>query len=167
MADPLVTDFSVTSSRVAASATKALSPLYIAEEIWVESPTLDFSDLEAADAVLPLALNAAPLVWSLGLECDLVAADPEVVSSLERAREAMGKLWPDFDWPGRVIANSAAQSAARDRKTVLLFSGGLDSTFSAFSLLDELLVGDTGFEPVTSSVSGKRATTAPIAHFVA
>jgi hypothetical protein len=24
-------------------------------------------------------------------------------------------------------------------------------------------VGDTGFEPVTSSVSGKRATTAPIA----
>ena len=25
------------------------------------------------------------------------------------------------------------------------------------------LVGDTGFEPVTSSVSGKRATTAPIA----
>jgi hypothetical protein len=27
-----------------------------------------------------------------------------------------------------------------------------------------LLVGDTGFEPVTSSVSGKRATTAPIAH---
>lgn len=29
------------------------------------------------------------------------------------------------------------------------------------------LVGDTGFEPVTSSVSGKRATTAPIAQFVA
>ena len=26
-----------------------------------------------------------------------------------------------------------------------------------------LLVGDTGFEPATSSVSGKRATTAPIA----
>jgi hypothetical protein len=26
-----------------------------------------------------------------------------------------------------------------------------------------LLVGDTGFEPVTSSVSGKRATAAPIA----
>ena len=26
------------------------------------------------------------------------------------------------------------------------------------------LVGDTGFEPVTSSVSGKRATAAPIAH---
>ncbi|MEY3560855.1 MAG: hypothetical protein RL068_7 [Actinomycetota bacterium] len=35
--------------------------------------------------------------------------------------------------------------------------------------IDELgtnLVGDTGFEPVTSSVSGKRATTAPIAHVV-
>ena len=27
-----------------------------------------------------------------------------------------------------------------------------------------MLVGDTGFEPVTSSVSGKRATAAPIAH---
>ena len=27
------------------------------------------------------------------------------------------------------------------------------------------LVGDTGIEPVTSSVSGKRATAAPIAHF--
>ena len=29
--------------------------------------------------------------------------------------------------------------------------------------LGMLLVGDTGFEPVTSSVSGKRAPTAPIA----
>jgi hypothetical protein len=29
--------------------------------------------------------------------------------------------------------------------------------------LGVLLVGDTGFEPVTSSVSGKRAPTAPIA----
>ena len=29
------------------------------------------------------------------------------------------------------------------------------------------MVGDTGFEPVTSSVSGKRATTAPIARVVA
>ncbi len=29
--------------------------------------------------------------------------------------------------------------------------------------LGETLVGDTGFEPVTSSVSGKRAPTAPIA----
>jgi hypothetical protein len=28
------------------------------------------------------------------------------------------------------------------------------------------LVGDTGIEPVTSSVSGKRATAAPIAHFI-
>ena len=27
-----------------------------------------------------------------------------------------------------------------------------------------MLVGDTGIEPVTSSVSGKRATAAPIAH---
>ena len=33
----------------------------------------------------------------------------------------------------------------------LIFSGASD------------FVGDTGFEPVTSSVSGKRATTAPIA----
>ncbi len=29
--------------------------------------------------------------------------------------------------------------------------------------VDALLVGDTGLEPVTSSVSGKRATAAPIA----
>lgn len=29
------------------------------------------------------------------------------------------------------------------------------------------MVGDTGIEPVTSSVSGKRATAAPIAHGVA
>ena len=28
----------------------------------------------------------------------------------------------------------------------------------------DFLVGDTGIEPVTSSVSGKRATAAPIAH---
>ena len=29
-----------------------------------------------------------------------------------------------------------------------------------------MMVGDTGIEPMTSSVSGKRATAAPIAHFI-
>jgi hypothetical protein len=34
------------------------------------------------------------------------------------------------------------------------------------TLKPAVLVGDTGFEPATSSVSGKRATTAPIAQSV-
>jgi hypothetical protein len=168
MAEPLVADFSITRSRVAASAHKTLHPELIAEEVWVESPTLDFSSLGEADAVLPLALNAAPLVWSLGVELGLNGADQELVESLERAREAMGKLWPDFDWPGRVIANSAAPSATRDRKTVLLFSGGLDSTFSAFSLLDErptLLTVHGGRDLALADAAAWKATSAVAENF--
>ena len=46
-------------------------------------------------------------------------------------------------------------------------SGKLSVNHSAlptkWPLVRGLVVGDTGFEPVTSSVSGKRATAAPIA----
>jgi hypothetical protein len=42
-------------------------------------------------------------------------------------------------------------------------SGGYEQQRRNTFRLAVLLVGDTGFEPVTSSVSGKRATAAPIA----
>jgi hypothetical protein len=168
MAEPLVSDFSVTRSRVAATAHSSLFPEFIGEAIWVESPSLDFSNLSPADAVMPLALNAAPLIWSLGLELGLAEADPELISSLDRAREAMGVLWPGFDWSGRVLSSSIGASNDRDRKTLLLFSGGLDSTFSAFSLLDEkptLLTVHGGRDLALSDAAAWRATSVVAENF--
>jgi hypothetical protein len=167
MAEPLVTQFSASRSRVAATAHAGLSEL-IAEEIWVESPSLDFSSVEAADAVLPLVLNAAPLVWSLGLELDLVPADPELVASLDRARAAMSKLWANFEWPGSIFASAPEVSRPRHRKTVLLFSGGLDSTFSAFSMLDErptLLTVHGGRDLALADAAAWKATSAVAENF--
>ena len=48
------------------------------------------------------------------------------------------------------------------RSSLITEKTRLDIAWAGF-----LLVGDTGFEPVTSSVSGKRATTAPIAQSLA
>lgn len=167
MAEPLVAQFSSTKSRVAATADSRLAA-FISGEIWVESPSLDFSAVVAADAALPLALNAAPLVWSLGLELDFLGADPELIASLDRARAAMSKLWPDFSWPGRVVASSPETGRPRESRTVLLFSGGLDSTFSAFSMVDErptLLTVHGGRDLALADAAAWKATAAVAENF--
>lgn len=160
MAEHLVTETQISRSKVLATATSALTPGLIGEPIWVESPDLDFSEIREIDAAMPLILNAAPIVWSLGLTL-LAPADSELMESLDNARLAMAKLWPDFEWNGRVTQESEPELSPRSDKTLLLFSGGLDSTFSAFSLLDQkptLLTVHGGRDLALSDSSAWKAT---------
>ncbi len=75
--------------------------------------------------------------------------------------------WSDFEeWSGRRDSNSrhppwqGGALPAELRPHMMIFRPGPDYHQQASCLA---LVGDTGIEPVTSSVSGKRATAAPIA----
>jgi len=150
MSSKLVESVLVSEHRVSAKASSQITPAFLSEEIWVESRDLSFAGLSDEVAALPLILDAAPIVWSLGVELR-VNADPELIRTLDAARQSMSKLWPQFSWSGEITAldevAKPTQSPAGG-KTALLFSGGLDSTFSAFSLLDE--------NPILLTVHGGR-----------
>jgi hypothetical protein len=150
MGSKLVESVSVSDHRVSARAGSEITPEFLSEEIWVESRDLSFAGLSDEVAALPLILDAAPIIWSLGLQLE-VKADDELLRTLGVARGSMRELWPQFDWNGVVTAEAGAAKSAHSpagSRTALLFSGGLDSTFSAFSLLDE--------NPILLTVHGGR-----------
>ena len=70
---------------------------------------------------------------------------------------------------GHTVASRRVGHARRMRGRAPVIASRAHVRVHALGLRDraastaEALVGDTGFEPVTSSVSGKRATAAPIA----
>jgi hypothetical protein len=150
MTSHLVDSVSISEHRVSAKAGSAINPTYLSEAIWVESRDLSFAQIGSEAAAIPLILNAAPIVWSLGLPVEL-EADTELIRTLELARQSMVKLWPQFDWNGQIGQFTDTHVPAQHPgtgSTALLFSGGLDSTFSAFSLLDE--------NPILITVHGGR-----------
>ena len=65
-------------------------------------------------------------------------------------------------WPGPLMCGSSHGPAIWHRSGNAPNEKALTAAFSLVRAIS-VLVGDTGFEPVTSSVSGKRAPTAPIA----
>ena len=64
-------------------------------------------------------------------------------------------LWSRVPWATESLPTAGVAGTLRTRKPLILLLGRSEAV--------SLLVGDTGFEPVTSSVSRKRATAAPIA----
>ena len=153
MSSQLVESVSISEHRVSAQASSVISPTFLSEAIWVESRDLSFAGLTDEVAALPLILDAAPIVWSLGSTLSVDAA-PDLIRTLGVASQSMSRLWPQFEWSGSITGSTVSVGPAHSAvggKTALLFSGGLDSTFSAFMLLDE--------NPVLLTVHGGRDLT--------
>ena len=126
-------------SRIAATPGPGLLGTYFTEDLIVEADGIDLSDVAEEIAAMPLLLNAAPIVWRLGGDWRSSHVDPALAGSLASVREAMRSLWPAYQWAGNVAGGppEPPQETPRNGRTALLFSGGLDSTFSGMRLLEE------------------------------
>jgi len=88
--------------------------------------------------------------------------------SLQRVGRLTFRVWDEpgpQDGPGRATDHMCSSRSRILNRTWIARRLVATGCYEVFWLLRGrfLLVGDTGFEPVTSSVSRKRATTAPIA----
>ncbi len=92
----------------------------------------------------PYLLNIAPLVWYSGQAWSVEEMDADLYQSLEKARVGLRQLYPEFAWDGKFEPQTLVKTKLEPpgqlsgkARRFILYSGGLDSTYTVFSLCDE------------------------------
>lgn len=142
----LISDLVIEKHRITAIPSADLSE-YLNEPLFIESKDVDFSKVPADIACLPFVYNLAPVVWRLGGQWAEENLSQEASENLELAKQGMQNLWQDYQWTGSIQGQNKASKSA-GKHSALLFSGGLDSTFSAMQLIDK--------KPVLVTIHGGR-----------
>lgn len=130
----LIKDISISKHKIVVTPSAEIES-WFSEPLFISSDSVDFSDTPVSIAAMPFLLNAAPIAWRLG-DWQEPLLSKSLQDSLETARINMQSLWPQYDWNGKVSGSAPDLPKAVEGKA-LLFSGGLDSTFSAMQLLGD------------------------------
>ena len=104
------------------------------------------------------------------MEAEIVepGGEPELAGLSEQLGVALGQFFKERGGWSRFLSGPATSQWSRNPART---GSGIWRAFGTLAIdlvgillpLGKMEVGDTGFEPVTSSASGKRAPTAPIA----
>jgi hypothetical protein len=131
----LMSKLLIEKHQISAEASAELSA-FINEPLFISSDQIDLSETPSDIACLPFVYNLAPIAWRLGGEWVVDELSEKAAENLEQARKNMSELWPEYEFSGTIHGKNKASKQASD-KAALLFSGGLDSTFTAMQILDQ------------------------------
>jgi hypothetical protein len=96
---------------------------------------IDLREVDPSILQVPFVLNAAPAVWALDLQCTLPSMDRIFFEALGEIREGYRALYPEYGWEGKIepqdLVENRGRSNPNGRESLLFFSGGVDSTYSA------------------------------------
>ena len=106
---------------------------FLADDFWVAyDETVDLDLVTEAVALMPFVLAVAPLAWASGESWSVPELDAVQRDGLKRVQATMRGWYPANAWDGELdserTSTSERSSSGRD---VIMFSGGLDSTYSA------------------------------------
>lgn len=85
--------------------------------------------------IIPTVLNLCHLAWLTNAELRVSSLDNRLAVVLPKLRNAFANLYPNYQFTGTIVADSLLETDSRDPRNrgLLLFSGGVDSTFTFFS----------------------------------
>ena len=97
-------------------------------------PPLDLAAIPEQIRLLPFLWQVAPIVWATDQQLEVDVLDPRVAESFAAVRNELRAMYPSLGWRGEIKARSVV-SAPLPQPTPLttaaLFSGGIDSTWTA------------------------------------
>jgi hypothetical protein len=138
MTTPLVESLDVDGPRLTVRAGAAFRRRWLTEDFWTEyEPGIDLAAVPPEIQLVPFVFNVAPVVWASGEHYEVDSLDERTVESLATVRDVLRRLYPEIEWSGELSAarvepapSAPAPSALEE---AMLFSGGLDSTYTALS----------------------------------
>jgi hypothetical protein len=112
----------------------AFGSRFLADDFWVAyDPSVDLDSVTEAVALMPFLLTVAPVAWASGDSWSVPEMDAAQAASLPAARETLSRWYSRSRWDGELVAERHSQAPRGDAGAVILFSGGLDSTYTALS----------------------------------
>jgi len=114
-----------------------LKKLYGVRFPQIDSYQLDMSDLPASIAVIPLLTNILPIAWCYGATVHVEEVDQDFFEAQIALRRAFQAYNPQLALSGGLTADRQIVNRISEPKSppLVLFSGGVDATFSLWGNL--------------------------------
>jgi hypothetical protein len=136
----LIERIQIDGSTIRVQAGKNFQTQYLVDHFFVEYSEGNLRSLDPSIIAVPFILNVAPVVWLSGEEFWLESIDATLASALDNLRASLQEMYPDIKWRGRLVpkrivenngSSDSGAAAAAIHRAGILFSGGLDSVFTA------------------------------------
>ena len=96
---------------------------------------IDLRELHPSIVITPFLLNVIPLLWFLGGTYKVDSMDEDMFTTLEQIKKGFRTLYPNVPWEGNLLPDRLYEKGKNKNNSswnqVLLFSGGMDSTYAA------------------------------------
>ncbi|MGK7879310.1 MAG: hypothetical protein AB4060_04315 [Crocosphaera sp.] len=113
---------------------------YLTDDFIVEyCNDVKVNDLDYTFLTIPFILNVIPIVWLSGNEYYIESMDAQLSESLKKIHNSFQVMYPNVDWTGKLIAENYldSKSSVTHDCTGVLFTGGVDSTFTSLESSEE------------------------------
>jgi hypothetical protein len=103
---------------------------------------IDLSKIPYSILTIPVITNLIAIIWFSGKNYTIPKMDQALCEALIKIKEYFRQIHPQTSWDGELkpedlVDRSAYQETPHNGEAALLFSGGIDSTSTAFELIDK------------------------------
>jgi hypothetical protein len=129
---------------------------FLEEEFYVEY-TSSVENVGLEVAIIPFICNVLPIIWIFNTKLVVDKLDFEFYNSLEAVKKGYIDMYPYIDFAGEVKVNELIESQSfNGNKSLCLFSGGVDGTFTLNYHLDKkpVLISIRGADVKLSNLDG-------------
>ncbi len=141
----LIRSFRISERGVSVSVSTHLRPYVLDDHTVTYDAPLDLREIDPTICLIPFLLNLAPVVWLAGGRYSVETMDAALAAALPRLKLGYERMYPRTKWPGEIVAERLVTSAPRGSapredkrpRVAVLFSGGVDSTFTSLRHREE------------------------------
>ncbi|MCU4743464.1 hypothetical protein [Natronoglomus mannanivorans] len=87
--------------------------------------------------MIPAITNLLPIAWATGSSLNTPVVDSDFSQSIDDTRDVFGSMYPDFQSPRLLVADTTTETTIKGDESLLLFSGGVDSLTTYIRNRDE------------------------------
>ncbi len=109
---------------------------YVKDPLWIKCKEINMKECPEALASIPLVLNLAPIVWRLGGIWEDLKIDKNINNSLDLARRSISKIYKEYSFSGTIVGQGNVPNK-NTNGSLILYSGGVDSTFTVMNKFKE------------------------------
>ena len=132
----LIDDCMINANRLTVRANPAFRRKFLLDDFFVEyGEDIGLDRMDRTVALAPFILNVAPMVWFSGETYRIDALDADLAGALEATRMEVRRMYPRHRWDGRLeaarLVHSAVSARPDEDRIALLFTGGVDSSYTS------------------------------------
>jgi len=138
---PLLQELKRDGRRITVKAHPAFHTRFLSEDFFVEyDPIVALGSLSPSTLAIPFILNVLPLIWISGETYTIDELDLDLTRAVEQIQKTFQWLHPSCAWNGKLIAARTIRhpEPASYERSAALFSGGVDSVYSALAHHNDL-----------------------------